>query len=346
MNAGLDRFIKQWVWDIEPYVPGEMREGFIKLASNENNYGPSPRVAEALKDCIECVNIYPYKDSELREGLAGYCDVGEENIVAGNGSDELIDLVLKAFKGPVLCVYPSFSEYRLCSQIMGERYSEVNLDEDFSFPLERFKEKAVDYNILFLCNPNNPTGSVLGEEDIVEILELGKITVVDEAYYEFYGETIAPLLESYSNLIVFRTLSKAFALGGLRVGYAISNPGVIDLISRVKQPFNVNSLSQVAAISALKDLSYMRNSVKEIIEDRGVLYSSLSRGFKAFRSEANFVLVDTTPLKSREFYERLLKERIIVRDLGEFKGFNGEYCRISVGTTEENRKLIQALKEF
>lgn len=336
-------FVREWVENIEPYIPGEMREGFIKLASNENNYGPSPRVVEALQEYIKNVNVYPYMDPELRVETAEYCGVGKDSVVMGNGSDELLDLILKAFRGPVLGFYPSFSGYVLCSQIMGEMYVKSNLKQDFSLSMEGFMKDAENTNLIFLCNPNNPTGSVIDEGDIVEILELGKITVVDEAYYEFCGRTVASLIEDYNNLIVLRTFSKAFALGGLRVGYGLSNPKIIDLLSGVKQPFSVSSISQVAALAALDDIPYMENSVKKIVADRETLYNNLSRRFRTFKSKANFILIDTSPMKSREFFDRLIDEGIIVRDLGKFDGFSGEYVRISIGTRKENMKLIDVV---
>ncbi len=343
MDFELGSRVKEHIYDVDPYIPGEMVEGYIKLASNENNYGPSPKVVEALREYADRVNIYPYMNREVREAIAEYCNLSRENITAGNGSDELIELVLKVFRGPVLYFNPTFGEYRICSQILGEKCSYINLEQDFSFPLNRYLKKAEKANILFLCSPNNPTGTVIPLKDIEKILELGKPAVVDEAYFEFYGETSASLLEEHGNLIILRTFSKAFALGGLRIGYAISSPEVAGLLYKVKQPFSVNSFAEVAALAALEDVAFMKKNVEKIKEDREMLYRKLSDRFRVYESDANFILVDSSPMTSQELFNRLYEKKIIVRRLGSFPGFRGEYTRISVGSSEENRKLIQAL---
>ncbi|OYT26974.1 MAG: histidinol-phosphate transaminase [Candidatus Altiarchaeales archaeon ex4484_96] len=346
MKSELNNKVKKHVYDIKPYVPGNTVENYIKLASNENNYGPSPKVVEALKDYADKVNVYPHLDDEVRIALSGYCGVEENSIIAGNGSDELIELILKVFRGPVLYFNPTFGEYLICARILGEKTHTVNLREDFSFPLEEYLIKAREAGVLFLCSPNNPTGTVIPKEDIIEILELGKPTVVDEAYIEFGGESVISLLDEYENLIIPRTFSKAFALGGLRIGYAISSPQIIELLLRVKQPFSVNCFAQKAAVVALEDVAFMRKNVAKIIEDRRLLYDRLSAKYRAYKSNANFVLVDSTPLSAQQLYDRLYERKIIVRKLGVFPGFKGDYTRISVGTSRENQILLEALDEI
>ena len=343
MAFEVDRFVKEWVYRIEPYIPGEMKKDYIKLASNENNYGPSPKVAETIKKYIKSINVYPYKDMEVKEAIAEYCNVKKENIIVGSGSDELIDIILKVFKSPVIFFNPTFIEYKICSQILGEKYFYVNLNDDFSFPKESFINNASNANIIFLCSPNNPTGSIISLDDIEDILELGKITIVDEAYFEFYGRTSCSLLDDYKNLIILRTFSKAFALGGLRIGYGIADSEIIDLLMKVKQPFNVSSIAQVAAIAALSDIKFMKRNVNSIIKDRDILYKKLSEKFRAFKSYANFILIDSSPMKSEDFFSRLYENRIIVRRIGKISGFDGDYIRITVGTSNENRKLLNVI---
>jgi len=346
MKSKLNEYVKPWVNDIEVYIPGKTIRGYVKLASNENNYGPSPRVMDTIEKAKSELNIYPYKDDEVREKIAEYCKVRSENIILGNGSDELFDLILKTFRGPCIGFNPSYSWYKIAADILGEEYLEINLNEDFTLSSEKFIEKSKKANILFLCSPNNPTGTVISEDKLKEILDENRVTVIDEAYYEFYGKSAIPLLKKYDNLIVLRTFAKAFALAGLRIGYGIANSNVIDLLYKVKMPFTVNSIAQEAAISALDDLAYEKSTVDKIIKDREILFEKLRQKFRTFKSHANFVLIDTTPMKSKEFYERLLEKGIIVRNLGRFNGFKGEYCRISVGTTDENRTFIRALDDF
>ena len=340
------KFLKPWIENLEQYVPGEAREGYIKLASNENNYGPSPQVIKAIKDNAGFVYKYIPSDIMLTEKIAEYCGVNPENVIAGNGSDEVIDMIFKTFNGPVLSFYPSFSEYKIYSELLNEKYCDITLESDFSFDVNKFIEASTDANILVLCTPNNPTGEIIKREYIEQVLCEGKITVVDEAYFEFSGESIVDLIKDYENLIVIRTFSKAFALAGLRAGYAIGNEKIIRYLYRVKPPFNVNSLAQVAAITALDDLDYMNDIVNRILGDRKILEKELGKRFRIFPSHANFILIDVSPITADEFYGKLLKNKIIVRNFGRFKGFDGEYIRITIGTNEENEKLVEVLNRI
>ncbi|MFH0860033.1 MAG: histidinol-phosphate transaminase [Candidatus Altiarchaeota archaeon] len=333
-----------WLRTLDTYVPGQIREGYIKLSSNENNYGPSPKVINKLRQKSPSVYRYPYKDSELRDKVASYAGVKPENILVGNGSDELIDFTVKTFKGDGCGLYPGFSWYRIACNANGRRYYPVQLEKDFTVDVRKFLKASKKAKILFIDNPNNPTGSVMGEADLKKILATGKITVIDEAYFEFYGKTAAKLIRKYDNLIVLRTFAKAFGLAGLRVGYAIAAEETIGLLRKVKPPFNVNLLAQEAALVALEDRTYMRSCVRKIVKDRKEAYTALSNRFKTYPSNTNFILVDTTPLKSKQFFNKLLKEKIIVRNFGRLKGFKGEYARITIGTTKENQKLLKTLR--
>ena len=322
----ISKSIKPWIENIETYIPGQMKEGYIKLASNENNYGPSPRVAETLKENASSVYRYPYKDAEVRKSIAKYCSCNEKNIIIGNGSDEIIDLIFKTFKSPAAGMFPSYSEYRITSQILNEEYNEISLNSKFSFDSEEFinNEKFRQSNIVFLCSPNNPTGAVIEKDDIKKILDKGKITVVDEAYVEFYGKTCADLIEDYDNLIVLRTFAKAFALAGLRIGYAVADEKLIDSLSKVRMPFSVNSLAQEAALAALSDTFFTEKNVAKILNDREILMRKLNEKInkfkfnKVFPTEANFILIDVSPMKADEFFNKLFKEKIIIRKFGKF----------------------------
>jgi len=336
--------VKVWIREIKPYVPGKTAGGCVKLASNENNYGPSPKAVAALKENARLVYRYPYKDEAVAEKVAEYVSLSPGNIILGNGSDELIDLIVKTFKGPSCGVYPSFSEYKIVSATNGMQYIEVPVNDDFSFPLDSFREKTEKANLIFLCSPNNPLGNVIPEETIKEILDLEKITVIDEAYYEFYGKSVSSLIFDYKNLIVLRTFAKAFGLAGLRAGYAIADPKVIGLVQKTKPPFNVNCLAQEAVLAALDDLPYVERCVEKIRKDRNTMTKQLGKKFAVFPSEANFVLADVRPKTAAEVFAGLLARKIIVREFGAFPGFEGEYVRVSVGTTRENKMLYQALE--
>lgn len=346
MKFNITNFVKPWISGLEEYIPGKTLKGYIKLASNENNYGPTLRVVRAIEDNRLLVHIYPHMYELIQKKVAGYCGFTHEYAIIGNGSDEILDMILKVFKGPALGLYPSFAGYKLFTKILGENYLEVNLNKDFSFPADEFIKKSKDANILFLCSPNNPTGTVISENEVIQILNEGKITIVDETYYEFYGKTIVPLILEYNNLIVLRTFSKAFALAGLRVGYAISNPEIIQLLHKVKPPFNVSSMAQMAGVGALDDEYATKMIISKILKDREKMYREISRKFKVFKPTANFLFLDVSPMKSAEFCDKLFKEKIIVRNIGKLNGFDGEYVRISVGTEEENRELLRVLASF
>jgi len=343
MRTDISKFVKPWIKEVKDYTPGEWKKGYIKLASNENNYGPTLKVVRAVEETKNLVHIYPHRDYDVRCKIAGYLDLKPENIIVGNGSDEIMDFILKTFKGSVMSFYPTYLEYEIFVKALGEQYLSVNLNKDFSFPIDKFISKSKDANIIFLGNPNNPTGTVIPEEDIKRILNEGKITVVDEAYYEFYGKTIIPWIKEYNNLIVLRTFAKAFGMAGLRVGYAVSDSEIIELLNKVKPPFNVNSIAQEAVFGAIDDYRAMEMIVEKIKRDREILYKELSRKYKVVKSCANFLLVDVSPIKADDFFNEMLKYGIIIRKFGKFEGFPGEYVRITVGTWGENQKLIKAL---
>lgn len=338
--------VNTWLKSIGLYTPGQIREGYIKLSANENNYGPSRKVVGKIKQTAGQIYRYPYKDLKLRKKIAGYVGTKPDNIIVGNGSDELMDLIIKTFKGDVCGLYPGFLWYKLVANVNGRKYYEIPLESDFSFDVKKFLKASKKTGIIFIDNPNNPTGTVIAEKDIKVILDAGKITVIDEAYFEFYGKTAIPLTRRYKNLIVLRTFAKAFSLAGLRVGYAIANRQTIDYINKVKSPFNVNLVAQEAALSSLEDKKYMRECVKKILRDRKKLYANLNKKFKCVSSEANFLLVDTSALTTGQFFNKLLKAKIIVRKFGKLKGFKGNYTRITIGTASENRKLLKVLKNL
>lgn len=339
-------YVNAWVQEIKPYAPGKTVEGAIKLASNENNYGPSPHVIEGLKREIPAIFKYPYKKIHLKEKIAEYAGVKPESIVLGNGSDEIIELLFKTFGGPVASHYPTFVEYPTYSQIYNRRYISSNLNADYTFSAERFIEDTREASLLFLCTPNNPVGTLIDRDEIIKVAETGKITVVDEAYFEFCGKTAIDLVETYPNLIVLRTLSKAFGLAGLRVGYAVADPRIAEAVIKVKAPFNVNYIALEAGLLALEDIPYMQETVQKILKDREKLEAKLGEKFRPVESHTNFVLVDVSPYGSMEFYEKLAAQNIIIRPQPPYAGFEGNYVRITIGTTEENDRLIEALDKI
>ena len=338
-----EKHVKEWVHGLIPYSPGKTVRGAIKLASNENDYGPSPKVIRGLRKAIPDVFRYPYKDNEVKEALAKYCHTSPENIVLGNGSDEKLELIVKAFQGPIASHYPTFVEYPTYARMHNVPYISSKLNPDFSFNVERFLKETEKANIIFLCTPNNPVGSVIEPRDVEEVVKTGKIVAVDEAYSEFWGVSCADMVKDYPNLMVLKTMSKAFGLAGLRIGYAIASPEAACALNKVKAPFNVNYLAHEAILLALKDIPYMRKTVAKIVKDRKMLEERLAKRFRVVPSHANFILVDVSPHNPKEFFDKMMEQKIVVRPQPPFDGFPGSWVRITVGTSAENKRLLAAL---
>jgi histidinol-phosphate aminotransferase len=322
----------------------------LKLDANENPYGCSPRVREALKE-YPYFNIYPdAAQTELRRYLADYTGIGVENLVAGNGSDELIDLLLRLFMAPgdeIITVVPTFDMYRFCAQVCCGRAIEVKRNADFSVNISAIKAAITDRTrAIFLANPNNPTGNLVSKADILELVTTGVPLIIDEAYYEFSGETVAHLVPAYDNLMVLRTFSKWAGLAGLRVGYGIFPARIADILLKIKPPYNVNLAAQVAVRESIKDKSYLLNTVKNMIEERSRLYQKLQgvHFLKPVPSYANFILCEVIKGNAGEIQNALEQKGILVRYYNTPLLKN--YIRISVGKPEHTERVIRALHEL
>jgi histidinol-phosphate aminotransferase len=325
-------------------------ENIIKLDANENPYGCSPRVSQALATC-PYLNIYPDDgQTRLRKLLEGYSGVDAKHIVAGSGSNQLIDLVLRLFisKGDeVINCVPTFGIYRFSTELCGGTLVEVPRGGNFAVNMSAVKA-AINKKtkIIFLANPNNPTGTITPRQDILELLDTGLPVLVDEAYYEFSGQTVAPLVNRYENLMVLRTFSKWAGLAGLRVGYGLFPPKIADYLLRIKIPYNVNVAALVAVQESLKDIDYLMGRVKAIIAERGRLFGELKklRWLKPFPSQANFILCLVLSGEARELRQKLQDKGILVRYFDEPPLRN--FIRISAGKPEHTDALIKALREI
>ena len=325
-------------------------ENIIKLDANENPYGCSPRVSQALATC-PYLNIYPdNSQTRLRKLLEGYSGVDAKHIVAGSGSNQLIDLVLRLFisKGDeVINCVPTFGIYRFSTELCGGTLVEVPRDEKFAVNISAVKAAiSGKTKIIFLANPNNPTGTITPQQDILELLDTGLPVLIDEAYYEFSGQTVAPLVNRYENLMVLRTFSKWAGLAGLRVGYGLFPPKIADYLLRIKIPYNVNVAALVAVEESLKDADYLMGRVKAIIAERGRLFSELEKleWLKPFPSQANFILCSVLNGEARELRQKLQDKGILVRYFDEPPLRN--FIRFSVGKPEHTDALIKALQKI
>ena len=325
-------------------------ENIIKLDANENPYGCSPRVQPALAACSD-LSVYPdNRQVKLRKLLEGYTGIDARHIVAGSASNQLIDLVLRLFVSrgdEVINCVPTFGIYRFSTELCGGTLVEVPRDESFAVNLGAVKAAISEKTkIVFLANPNNPTGTVTPRPDILELLDTGLPVLVDEAYYEFSGETIAPLVSRYENLMVLRTFSKWAGLAGLRVGYGLFPPEIADYLLRIKIPYNVNVAALVAVRESLKDIDYLMSRVKAIITERERLFGELKklRWLKPFPSQANFILCSVLNGEARELRQKLQDKGILVRYFTEPVLRN--FIRFSIGKPEHTDALIKSLQEI
>ena len=311
----------------------------IYLDANENPFSPYGR--------------YPDPSHlELRKSLSALRKVSTENILIGNGSDELIDLLLRLVVRPgrdkVLYFTPTYGMYRVSAEIAGAKTLEMPLSVDFNLPLGPTLERILkdpDLKVVFLCSPNNPTGNTLPKEEVRQILSsTSALVVVDEAYADFAKESSLDLLETYGNLVVLQTFSKAFGLAAARLGMAYASEELIAYLRRIKPPYNVSTFSQSLALERLKSYETVTEQIQKIIKERQRLEKALAKlpsVLHVYPSEANFLLVEFS--ESKEVFQYLLSCSIVVRDRS--KEVPGA-LRITVGTPKENNQLLSALKKY
>lgn len=348
---------------LAPYKPGKPMkevqresgiENVIKLASNENPIGPSPKALKALQEFLPEVSRYPLGDSYyLRKAISEKYGVEMDEILCGAGSDEIIQLLYIAFlsKGSkAISPSPSFSEYYILARSLGADCQWVATNEDFSINFDNILNAVDgDTRFVFLANPNNPTGLAFGEKELTDFLDKlpsDIIVAMDEAYIEFAERTDIPdsvkLMKKYKNLLIMRTFSKAYGLASVRCGFLLADKECIDVVQRVRPPFNVSMPAQVMAAAALADDEHIKRVVAENALGRDYIYSELKKmGLEYVPTEANFMLVKTG--NGQKVFEDMLQKGVIVRFLGgeELK----DYIRVSVGTMEENKIFIKRLAE-
>jgi histidinol-phosphate aminotransferase len=360
-NEGIEKFILSDLADFGGYsarispdtLEGKVEvpaENIIKLDANENLYGCSPRVNQALAKYAD-FNIYPDDgQTRLRKLLSGYTGIDAGNIVAAGGSNQIIDMVLRLLlnKGDeVINCVPTFGIYRFSTELCGGTLAEVPRDENFAIDVKAVKAAISDKTkIVFLTNPNNPTGTITPQADILELLDTGLPVLVDEAYYEFSGQTMMPLFNRYGNLMVLRTFSKWAGLAGLRVGYGFFPAGIAEYLLRIKIPYNVNVAALVAVEESLKDIEHLLHTVRAIIAERDRLWKELKavEWLKPFPSEANFILCEVLKGEAKELRQKLQDKGILVRYFERPPLQN--FIRISVGKPEHTDALIRAFREI
>lgn len=317
----------------------------IRLDSNENPYGPSPRARAALNE----ITIERYPDSEtrcLREALAKYSGVVPSGVVVSNGGDEIIDLIFRLFLDSgdeIINFPPTFGVYHSTAELNRGRVINVPRGSDHAVDIAAVRQRVGPRTkLIVICNPNNPTGNPTPHADLLELLDMGVPTMVDEAYVEFSDTGIADLLPDYPNLLIARTMSKWSALAGLRVGYGLMSPALAERINAIKPAFNVNAAAEAAAIASLADRAHLMENVARLRSDSLVLQTALAAVpfLDPAPSIANFVYCLTRNIAPEWVREALLRRGIVVRLYTDPPAI-----RISVGTSEQNQVLLAALAE-
>ncbi len=352
------------IQQLVPYLPGkpieelERERGIkdaVKLASNENPIGPSPKALKSIEDNLSKVNRYPDGSSfHLIKKLSLKLGVSEDNVFLGNGSNEIIELLIKTFMGPgkeVISADPVFAMYRKMVLAADGRNVIVPL-KNFVHDLEAMAESiTARTRIIFINNPNNPTGTIVKRTDFEKFLEIipdHLIVVVDEAYFEYVTDEEFPNSLFYRNqgktIVTLRTFSKIYGLAGLRIGYGIASTEIVSYLNRVRQPFNISSLAQAGALGALDDEDHITGSIELNRNELKYLYGELDNlGVEYLPTQANFFLINLRR-DCRKVYDALLQEGVIVRSMTAY-GLK-EYIRLTVGLHSENEKFIKALKKI
>jgi len=358
-----DNLLRKGILDLKPYIPGKPIEEVkrelglkevVKLASNETSIGPSPLAVEAIKKEIENINLYPEGSSRLlREKIAQKLKIDKEMIIVGNGADNIINLVGMAFINEgdeVITGEITFPAYEAITKIMGGKLILVKLD-NYTYNLKEITRRINERTkVIFICNPNNPTGTIVTKEEVVSFMKKvpqDVIVIFDEAYYDYvedknYPNSLSYILER-KNVIVLRTFSKIAGIAGVRVGYGIARPELIGDLRRVVNPFTTNRLAQVAALASLDDEEHYKKVLRSNQEGKKYLYKKLKElGLFYLPTKANFIFIDLKE-DSGAVFEKLLRKGVIVRQGKTWDCPN--FIRVTIGTAYENKRFIQAIKE-
>jgi len=358
----ISNLVRKHIINIDPYQGGKPIEeikrqlglkNVIKLASNENSIGPSPKAVEAIKKSLSSLNRYPdSKGYYLKRKLAKYYNLEPTNFVLGNGSDELIEIIIKTFVEEdenIVTADHTFLEYKIISSVKNRAVITAPL-KYFKYDLNGLKKKInKKTKVIFIANPNNPTGTYVTKYEVGDFmsdLPQDVLVVFDEAYDAFIDVDDFPNSLNYmrnKNCIVLRTFSKCYGLAGLRIGFSISNPEFASFMEISRQPFNVNLLAQAGAIGALDDKKFLKKTRKSVLEGRDYLYNNLKdMGLTFVPSQANFILIDVGR-DGFDVFQKMLKFGVIVRDMRQYNLKN--YIRVTIGNRKENERFIKVLQK-
>lgn len=350
----MSRFLNSKYQKLEAYTPGEQPRDmkYIKLNTNESPYPPSQGVLDAVNS-EEAANLRLYSDPEckhLKEAIADLYKVGTENIYLSNGSDDILNFSFMAFAGNgVKAAFPeiSYGFYKVYAELYGLDYTKIPLKEDFSVDADDYCNLNC---FIVIANPNAPTGKTISKEDIIRILETNpdNVVLIDEAYVDFGGESVYPLIKAYKNLLVVQTFSKSRSMAGARLGFAFGDKELIDDLNRIKfstNPYNLNRITLVAGEAAIKENDYYINNCKKIIETRDYTTSELKKlGFEVIDSKANFIFAKCSKIDGEDLYKSLKSKGILVRHFSDKK--ISDFIRITIGAKEDMETFIATVKKI
>ena len=353
----VDKLTVSWVKELSPYVPGEQpqTQGWVKLNTNENPYPATPNIAQSLQEQVDSLRLYPEPTSlALRTAIAQKFDLSAEQVIIGNGSDNILDMITRSFVGLGQAGHtvPSYSLYPVVVAMSGGDLLNIPFEENMELPVDVIANTPA--SVFFLTNPNAPTGVCFSLESIEAILKKIKgILVVDEAYIDFGGQSAAPLLKIYENLIVVQTFSKSYSLAGLRVGYALASSEIIQVLDRVRDAYNVDRIAQTIAQVALEDRSHFETNSQKIIQTRSqseAFFQSLD--WFTYPSAANFLFTQpknaqgaTGPEVAVSLFEYLKSKKILVRYFGSHP-LTCSFLRVSIGTDNQMKTFNQGIESW
>ena len=344
------KFVRANVRALSGCAPGDSPEArVIKLNTNENPYPPSPKVLEAIREIdAETLRRFPSAQADaFRVSAAKLWNIKPEMILAGNGGDDVLNVITRTIVpagGSIVSPAPTYSLYSVLAQLEDAELVSVAWKKNWQLPIDALKSSKAD--AIFICNPNTPSGTFVPTDEIESLLKETEVpVVVDEAYADFAGESVIELVEKFEHLIVARSLSKGYSLAGLRFGYAVAQPQVIEQMMKVKQAYNCDAISIVAATAALEDQAHAQASWKNVRDERDRVSTELRRfGFEVIASRANFVLVEVPGGNAKSFHNGLKQQGVLVRFFTQEE--LADKLRITIGTGQENDALLGAIKSL
>ena len=356
----IEEFIVPWVRQAESYNDKHMdfawsHPDVVRMMSNENLIAPSQKIIDAIQEAARLGNLYPDSGPKLRKKIGEMAGLTAENVMLGNGSTDVINVVISTLAAPgdeVLISVPTFPMYETRTRVLGGVPILVPMTPEFYWDIDKLIAAVTDKTkLIFICSPNNPTGNTIDEDDLRRILNLGIPTFIDEAYYGLQNEVFsyAYLLKEYPNAIINRTFSKAYGLAGFRIGYALASEKIISYLNRMKIPWNVGLVSLAAALAGVEDDEGNEFKRQNVIDGRNYICEEINNieGMHAYSSEGNFVLIDANCLnkKSSEIVDDIIARGIFIRPMTGHQMKQG-FIRVTIGNPEQNRHFIEIFKAY